>query len=173
MERYRFYSDGAIYFVTFTVVDWLPVFVSRAACRIIADSLNFCHDRKGLRTNAYVIMPTHMHAVLFSQDFRAKSLKTPSPTFANSRGGNSATFAVLTCPVASPTSCARRPPRIETVDSGDRAFTLCRSRTRHSGKRRWTTCTRTRAARGLSGATITGGTLPLRMGCLTVKPRMM
>jgi putative transposase len=75
LERYRFYSDGAIYFVTFTVVDWLPVFVSQAACRIIADSLNYCHDRKGLRTNAYVIMPTHMHAVLFSQDFRAKSLK--------------------------------------------------------------------------------------------------
>ncbi len=75
MERYRICSDAAIYFVTFTVVDWLPVFVSEAACRIIVESLNFCHDRKGLRTNAYVIMPTHIHAVVFSRDFHSESLK--------------------------------------------------------------------------------------------------
>ena len=75
MERYRFYPDGAIYYVTFTVADWLPVFVSEAACRIVTDSLNFCHGRKGLRTNAYVIMPTHIHAVFFSQDFHPEPLK--------------------------------------------------------------------------------------------------
>jgi len=28
MERYRSYDDGAVHLVTFTVVDWLPVFIS-------------------------------------------------------------------------------------------------------------------------------------------------
>src|SRR5207245_11598928 len=76
MERYRFHADASIYFVTFTVVEWLPVFVSEPACRIVTDSLNFCHRTKGLRTNAYVIMPTHLHAVVFHQSFDGKILES-------------------------------------------------------------------------------------------------
>jgi hypothetical protein len=75
MERYRFHSDGSIFYVTFSVVEWLPVFISEAACKIIADSLNFCHHNKGLRTNAYVIMPTHFHGICFHSTFNAKSLE--------------------------------------------------------------------------------------------------
>src|SRR6266446_2986836 len=75
MERYRFHSDGAIFYVTFSVVDWLPIFVSEAACNIVTESLNFCHRQKGLRINAYVIMPTHLHAILFHADFQAKTLE--------------------------------------------------------------------------------------------------
>src|SRR2546426_11129895 len=71
MERYRFHSDGALFYVTFSVVDWLPIFVSEAACKIVTESLNFCHRQKGLRINAYVIMPTHLHAILFHADFAA------------------------------------------------------------------------------------------------------
>jgi hypothetical protein len=40
--------------------DWLPVFVSEAGCKIIVDSLNYCHRHKGLRTNAYVL--DYLHA---------------------------------------------------------------------------------------------------------------
>src|SRR5690242_16400090 len=75
MERYRFDRDGAVYFVTFSVVHWLPVFVSELACRIIADSLNYCHQHKGLRTNAYVIMPTHIHGIFFFREFNPPALK--------------------------------------------------------------------------------------------------
>ncbi len=75
MERYRFYADGAVYFVTFSVGDWLPVFASEAAFRIVTDSLNFCHREKGLRINAYVIMPAHFHAILFHQSFDAHELE--------------------------------------------------------------------------------------------------
>ena len=57
MEWYRFHADGSLFYVTFSVVDWLPIFVSEAACKIVTESLNFCHRQKGLRINAYVIMP--------------------------------------------------------------------------------------------------------------------
>jgi REP element-mobilizing transposase RayT len=57
------------------VVDWLPIFISEAACNIVTESLNFCHQKKGLRINAYVIMPTHLHAIVFHADFQAKSLE--------------------------------------------------------------------------------------------------
>jgi len=74
MERYQIRTEGAVYYVTFSVVQWLPVFISEAACRIVTNSLNFCHERKGLRTNAFVIMPTHVHAIVFHRDFDAATL---------------------------------------------------------------------------------------------------
>ena len=69
MEVFRIHDNAALYYFTFSVIHWLPVFVSEESCRIITDSLNFCHQKKGLRVNAYVIMPTHMHLVAFDADF--------------------------------------------------------------------------------------------------------
>jgi putative transposase len=75
MERYRIVQGIAVYFITFTVVDWLPVFIYETACRIITDSFNFCIRNKFLGVNAYVIMPTHLHAVLFDVGFDPDRLK--------------------------------------------------------------------------------------------------
>jgi hypothetical protein len=63
------------YFVTMSVVDWLPVIVSEGACRILAESLNFCHEHKGLRVNAYVSMPTHLHGIVFLRQFDPEALR--------------------------------------------------------------------------------------------------
>lgn len=75
MERYRIVADVGLYYVTFTVVEWLPVFIEQAACKIIIDSFNFCIKNKSLGVNAYVIMPTHLHAILFDVEFHAERLK--------------------------------------------------------------------------------------------------
>lgn len=69
MERYRIYSDAAVYFVTYSIVGWLPLFVTEAAFRIVSDSLTFCHHNKQLQINAFVIMPTHVHLIVFDGDF--------------------------------------------------------------------------------------------------------
>jgi REP element-mobilizing transposase RayT len=74
-ERYRIYSDGAVYYLTMTVVEWLPVFIAEAPCKIWTQSLNYSHERKGLRINAYVIMPTHVHAIVFGRDFQPEALR--------------------------------------------------------------------------------------------------
>jgi len=68
MEIYRIHDDHALYFLTFSVVQWLPIFVNEEACLIITESLNFCHREKYLRTNAFVIMPTHLHLIAFDKD---------------------------------------------------------------------------------------------------------
>jgi REP element-mobilizing transposase RayT len=75
MESYRFFDDDAVYFVTFTIVRWLPMFVSEASCRIVTDSLDYCRQDKDLCTNAFVIMPTHMHAILFDSGFDGYRLR--------------------------------------------------------------------------------------------------
>ena len=92
MERYRFHSDGALFYVPFRVVDWLPLFVSEAACKVVTDSLAFCHRQKGLRVNAYVVMPTHLHAILFHADLQAKALEHVVTDFRKFTGRRLADF---------------------------------------------------------------------------------
>jgi putative transposase len=67
--------DVALYYIAFTIVEWLPVFIDETACKIVTDSLNYCIRNKCLGVNAYVIMPTHLHAILFDIDFDAERLK--------------------------------------------------------------------------------------------------
>jgi putative transposase len=74
MTRYRIVQEHALYFVTFSVAEWLPIFIDEESCRIVTDSFNFCHEHKCLRTNAYVIMPTHLHAIVFDADFEGERL---------------------------------------------------------------------------------------------------
>ena len=69
MEKYKITREATIYFFTFTIVEWLPIFIHQEPCQIICDSLNFCHQNKHLRINAFVIMPTHIHLVAFDKDF--------------------------------------------------------------------------------------------------------
>lgn len=75
MERYRIGPGTSVYYVTFSIVDWLPVFVNQRTCGIVTDSLTFCHREKGLRINAFVIMPTHLHAIVFHADFNSEKLQ--------------------------------------------------------------------------------------------------
>jgi REP-associated tyrosine transposase len=98
MERYRFHADGALYYVTFSLVDWLPIFVSEPACKIIAESLNFCHERKGLRINAYAIMPTHVHAIVFHESFTPAPLEVALTDFRKFTGRQLADFCESHCP---------------------------------------------------------------------------
>jgi putative transposase len=117
MERYRIHSEAAVYFVTYSVVDWLPVFVSESACRIVTESLGFCHREKGLRVNAYVIMPTHLHAIFFDKDFDCPRLQASLADFRKFTGRSLSDFCSERMPPCfAETLCARA-----TIDR-DRRF---------------------------------------------------
>ena len=60
---------------------------TKSGCRIVTDSLNFCHATKGLRANAYVVMPTHMHAIVFASDCDSERLQKSLMDFRKSGGG--------------------------------------------------------------------------------------
>jgi putative transposase len=74
MERYRITPEAAVYYLTYSVVEWLPVFISAATCKVVTESLTFCHRQKHLRINAFVIMPTHMHLIVLDADFNMERL---------------------------------------------------------------------------------------------------
>ena len=75
MERYRIHPDAAVYFCTFSVVEWLPVFIGERSCQIIVDSLRFCHEQKQLGIDAFVIMPTHLHLIVFDREWKTERLQ--------------------------------------------------------------------------------------------------
>jgi REP element-mobilizing transposase RayT len=67
-RNYRHYADGDyIYFITTTVVEWIPLFILYRYCNILIDSLNYCRQHKGLLLHAYVIMPNHIHLIASSK----------------------------------------------------------------------------------------------------------
>ena len=53
------------FFVTCSIVRWLPLFELEPYRRIIVDSLAYVVAQKHAELNAYVIMPTHVHAILW------------------------------------------------------------------------------------------------------------
>jgi putative transposase len=58
-------DEGYAYFITCTVVEHAPLFQDPAYARIILDSLAYIREHKNTRLNAFVLMSTHLHAVLW------------------------------------------------------------------------------------------------------------
>ena len=67
-SRYRIHEPRGTYFITGTVVAWLPVFTTAARCDILIDALKYCRSHKGLKIYAWVILDNHFHAVLAAPD---------------------------------------------------------------------------------------------------------
>ena len=47
-RKYKFRNPEAVYFLTFTTVNWINVFTQPIYKEIIVDSLNYCFKNKGL-----------------------------------------------------------------------------------------------------------------------------
>ena len=62
-DRYLIADQNALYFLTFTVVDWVDVFTRKEHKIIIADSLNYCIQHKGLIVYAWCLMSNHLHLI--------------------------------------------------------------------------------------------------------------
>lgn len=63
---YQIYDQYGMYFLTFTIVDWVDVFIRKHYRDVFIDSLRFCIAEKGLRLYGYVIMSNHVHLIAAS-----------------------------------------------------------------------------------------------------------
>ena len=66
--RYQIRDPQGTYFITSTVIEWLPVFTTAACCDILIQSLLHCRQHKGLQIHAWVILDNHFHAILSAPD---------------------------------------------------------------------------------------------------------
>ena len=60
-SRYRFGLEPYPYFMTQSVVGWLPVFAQPLFVNVVFDSWRFLQAQRGIRILAYVVMENHLH----------------------------------------------------------------------------------------------------------------
>ena len=53
-----------LYFVTFTVIDWIDIFIRDEYRNIIIESIKYCQLNKALEVYAYCIMTSHIHMII-------------------------------------------------------------------------------------------------------------
>lgn len=62
--KYKITDQNEIYFVTFTVVNWIDIFIRDHYREIFVDSIKYCQRNKGLQVYAWVIMTSHVHMII-------------------------------------------------------------------------------------------------------------
>ena len=60
--------NSGTYFLTLTIQRWYYLFDRYNRWGILADSLRYCINHKGLELNGYVFMLNHLHLIVTSQD---------------------------------------------------------------------------------------------------------
>lgn len=63
-RKYAIRDQEALYFVTFTIVNWIDLFIRSDYKQLIIENLKYCQINKGLRLHAYCIMTSHVHLIL-------------------------------------------------------------------------------------------------------------
>lgn len=65
-KSYRIFPEhNYAYFVTCTIVDWLPIFSEAIYRQIVLDALAYLRLHKRTKLNAFVVMPSHVHAIMW------------------------------------------------------------------------------------------------------------
>lgn len=67
-ERYKVKDQEENYFITLTVVKWIDLFTRDRYIHILEESINYSIEEKGLQVYAYVIMPSHLHMIVGTND---------------------------------------------------------------------------------------------------------
>ncbi len=62
--RYKINDTDQVYFITFTTIEWIPVFTRKSYIDILINSWIFCRNNKGLKLFSYAILDNHLHLVV-------------------------------------------------------------------------------------------------------------
>jgi putative transposase len=63
-RKFKIRDQEAVYFVTFTIIQWLDVFIRSEYRDVFLDSIRYCQKHKGLEVYAYCIMSSHVHMIV-------------------------------------------------------------------------------------------------------------
>jgi len=67
-RKYAIRDQEKFYFVTFTVVYWIDIFIRKEYREIFLDSVRYCQKEKGLEVGAYCIMSSHVHMIIGAKE---------------------------------------------------------------------------------------------------------
>lgn len=66
-RKYKFSDNDQLYFITFTVVGWVDIFIRKTYRDILLDSWKFCQKEKDLEIFSWCIMTSHVHMIVGSK----------------------------------------------------------------------------------------------------------
>jgi REP element-mobilizing transposase RayT len=67
-RKFKIRDQEKLYFVTFTIVNWIDVYIRNIYREIIIDDLKYCQENKGLIVSAWCIMTSHVHLIIGTQE---------------------------------------------------------------------------------------------------------
>jgi len=62
--KYKFHDQDRLYFVSFSVVNWIDLFTRNEYKDIMISSWKHCQQHKGLEIYGYCIMTSHIHMII-------------------------------------------------------------------------------------------------------------
>ncbi|MGZ5208157.1 MAG: REP-associated tyrosine transposase [Sulfuricurvum sp.] len=68
------------YFITCTILHWIPIFTRVETAQIVLESLNYLQKSDNLKIYAYVILENHLHLIASSDDISKSMQKFKSFT---------------------------------------------------------------------------------------------
>ncbi len=74
-SRYRIYNNEGLFFITSTIIEWIPIFTSEKYFDILINSIKFCQTNKGLRVYSYVILDNHFHMIV-KDEYLSETMKS-------------------------------------------------------------------------------------------------
>ena len=69
-SRYKIIDDEQLYFITFTVQKWIPVFTSEKYFEILMEKFRYSQREKDLKIYSYVILDNHFHSIVSGNNLR-------------------------------------------------------------------------------------------------------
>ena len=67
-SRYKIYDSSYPYFITCTILHWIPIFTRPQTVEIVIDCLKYLQDNSGLTIYSFVILENHLHLIVKSDD---------------------------------------------------------------------------------------------------------
>ncbi|MBT3801086.1 MAG: transposase [Bacteroidetes bacterium] len=65
-RNYKFHDPKGMYFVTYSVINWIDIFIRNEYRDVMLDSWKHCIDKKGLEIFGWCIMTSHAHMIIAS-----------------------------------------------------------------------------------------------------------
>ena len=73
-RKYKFRNPDGIYFVTYSVIHWIDIFIRNEYKELLLDSWKFCTNEKGLDIYAWCIMTSHVHMIIGSRKEKLENI---------------------------------------------------------------------------------------------------
>jgi putative transposase len=73
-RKYKIRDQQKLYFVTFTVIDWIDIFIRDEYRSVVIESIRYCQQNKGLEVYGYCIMTSHIHLIVGSTGNRLEDI---------------------------------------------------------------------------------------------------